>query len=130
MKHLNAKNAPTILLIFGLTLCFLSFWPPVMSLEMFLPIMIASSLAILAKAVIELFRPSNEWLKIAIRTFVLMFLYALFMPAWAKMKMTGAVRNFPQPLDLFGMFVVSCLMANPIVAAIKFLQFLIQRRKS
>jgi len=83
----------------------------------------------LAKAIVELFRPGNEWPKIMIRTLVLMFVYAIFMPAWAKLKMAGKVQQFPEPLDLFGIFILSCLMANPVVAFVKLFQFLIQRRQ-
>jgi hypothetical protein len=129
MKYFNSRNSPTILLIAGLAFCFLSFSPFIMSHDLFMPIVVVASLAILAKAVVELFRPSNEWLKIGIRTFVLMFLYAIFMPAWAKLKMQQAIPDFIDPLDLFGIFIVSCLAINPVVAAIKLVQFLIQRRK-
>ena len=129
MKSMNTKNGPTVLLIAGLVLCFLSFSPLIMSHDLFMPVMAAASLAILAKALVELFRPADEWLKIGVRTFVLMFLYALFMPAWAKLKMAGVIQNSFDPLDLFGIFLVSCLMINPVVAAIKLVQFLVQRRR-
>jgi hypothetical protein len=51
-----------------------------------------------------------------------MFVYALFMPAWAKID--------PNVPDTFKFAVMACLFANPIVVAVKLLQFLIQRRKS
>jgi len=51
------------------------------------------------------------------------------MPAWAKLKLAGAIPNFIDPLDLFGIFLVSCLMINPVVAVIKLVQFLVQRRR-
>lgn len=130
MKSMNTKNGPTILLIAGLALCFLSFSPFIMSHDLFMPVMALASLSILAKAMVELFRPADEWLKIGIRTFVLMFLYAIFMPAWAKLKMAGAIPNFIDPLDLFGICIATSLFINPVVAAIKLVQFLVQRRKS
>ena len=129
MNHLNAKNSPTILMIVGLALGFLSFTPFVIqSHGLFQLVLVASSLAILAKATIELFRPSNEWWKIGIRTFVLMFFYALFMPAWAKLKLAGSVS--PESHDLFGFVIICCLFANPVVTLLKLLQFFVQRQKS
>jgi hypothetical protein len=132
MKYLNAKNSPTILLIAGLALGLFSFTPMGMySHGIFQMVIIASSLAILTKAIIELFRPSNEWLKIMLRTLVLMFVYALFMPAWAKLELPGTavLTSLPRG-EAFGYAVMICLFANPIVAAMKLLQFLIQRRKT
>jgi len=130
MKYINAKSSPTVLLVVGLGFGFLSFSPFIMSHDLFLPVMIVTALSILSKALVELFRPGNEWLKIALRTLVLMFVFAIFMPAWAKLKMTGAVSGSGMPPDPFGVFLVISLMINPAVAAIKFVQFLIQRRKS
>jgi hypothetical protein len=129
MKYLNAKNSPTVLLVVGLAFGILSFSPFIMSHDLFMPVMIVTALSILAKAVVELFRPGTEWGRIAIRTLVLMVVFAVFMPAWAKLKMVGTIQHFGDPLDLFGIFIVSCLMINPVVTAIKLLQFLVQRRK-
>src|SRR6185437_7717263 len=84
MKYFNSKSAPTILTILGLMLgassLFMQFG------NLFLSLMIASAFAVLTKAIIETFRPANEWLAIAIRTFILMFLFAMIMPAQAKVQ--------------------------------------------
>ena len=131
MKFINSKNAPTILLIVGLVLAASSFSQLIMPVHgLFVLVIMAASLAIFAKAIIELLQPSSEWWKTAIRTFVLMFIYAIFMPAWAKLKITGAIPNIPFSEDPEGIAIVVSLFANPIVAAIKLLQFLIQRRKN
>ena len=129
MKSINSKNAPTVLLVIGLVSGFLSFAPFIMSHGLFVPVMIVGSLAVLGKAVMELFRPGDEWLRILVRTLVLMFVYAIFMPAWAKLKMNGAIQSV-EPPDLFGILIAGSLFANPVVAAIKLLQFLVRRRKS
>lgn len=126
----NLKDTPTILLITGLALALLSFAPFVMPYRaIFMLLLMGSSLAILAKAGVELFRPGNEWFKVAIRTLILMFCFAIFMPAWAKMKMEASIST-PVSHDPFGLMLVCCLFTNPVVAAIKFVQFLVQRRKS
>jgi hypothetical protein len=95
----------------------------------FMLLMIGSSLAILAKAGVELFRPRNELLATLIRTFVLMFLYAIILPAWAKMKMHASITTSPSH-DPFGLLIMVSLFANPLVAAIKLAQFFVQRLKS
>jgi len=129
MKYFTTKHAPTLLLVAGLAFGFLSFTSmKFQSHAGFMLCIIASALCILAKAGVELFRPGTEWFKIALRTFVLMFFYALFMPAWAKMKLHAAVT--PPSHDPFGLFLMSCLFANPLVAAIKLAQFFVQRKKS
>ena len=131
MKYLNAKNSPTVLLIIGLLLALLSFSPIVgmRSHGIFMLLAITSMLALFAKACVEFFRPANEFPWILLRTIVLMFLYALILPAWAKMKLHGAAA--PPPLhDPFGTFLMVCLFANPLVTVIKICQFLVQRRKS
>jgi len=129
MKYLNAKSSPTVLLVVGLSFGFLSFSPFIMSHDLFMPVMLVGSLAIFGKALVELFRPGEEWLRILVRTFVLMFVYAIFMPAWAKLKMNGAIQSV-EPPDLFGIMIVVSLFANPVVAAIKIVQFLVRRRRS
>jgi hypothetical protein len=131
MKSINSKNAPTILLIVGLVLALSSFSRLIISMHgLFVLVIMAASLAIFAKAIIELLQPSSEWWKTALRTFVLMFIYAIFMPAWAKLKINGAIPNIPVSEDPEGIAIVVSLFANPIVTAIKLLQFLIQRRKN
>ena len=92
-------------------------------------LLIASALANLGKAGVELFRPANEWPMVLLRTFILMFFYALFMPAWAKMKMHAAIST-PVSHDPFGFFIGACLFVNPLVTVIKLGQFLVQRLKS
>lgn len=127
MKFFNSKNAPTILLIVGLALGLFSFLFT-LSPQTLDAIVLTSFVSVFAKAVIELFRPSNEWLKIMIRTFLLMFIFAIYMPAWAKA--TG-FEPLP-PIAGFGWngICIICLMSNPAVAAVKLLQFLIQRRRN
>ena len=130
MKYLNSKNTPTLLLLIGLLLALLSFSRFVMPFHgVFMVLVLTSTLAIFAKACVEFIRPANEYPWILLRTFVLMFLYAVFLPAWAKMKMHAAAG---QPLghDPFGMALMACLFANPLVTMIKILQFFVQRRRS
>lgn len=130
MKFFNQKNAPTILLIASLVMAFLSFSHLIMPFHpVFMLLVIGATLAMLAKAGIELILPGTEWFKIAVRTFILMFCYALILPAWAKLKLQASIST-PVGHDPFGMFIMCGLFANPAVAAIKFVQFLVQRRKS
>jgi len=121
MSYLNAKNSPTILLIIGLVLGFLSF-AFTQSTDLLRLFASASAIAILSKAGVELFRSSGEWRMMLVRTLILMFLYALFMPAWAK-----ADHSAPEG---FKLFIGACLFANPIVALMKLVQFLVRRQKS
>ena len=121
MNYLNAKNSPTILLLIGLALGFLSI-AFTQSADLLRLIVSASAIAILAKAAVELFRSSDEWRIMLLRTFILMFLYAFFMPAWAK-----AGRTTPEG---FKVIITSCLFANPVVALMKLTQFLVRRQKS
>ena len=130
MKYLNAKSTPTVLLIIGLLLALLSFSRFVMPFHgVFMVLVLTSTLAIFAKACVEFIRPANEYPWILLRTFVLMFLYAVFLPAWAKMKMQAAGGS-PLGHDPFGMLLMACLFANPLVTVVKILQFFVQRRKS
>jgi hypothetical protein len=130
MKYLNAKNTPTVLLIIGLLLALLSFSPFVMPFHgVFMVLVLTSTLAIFAKACIEFFRPANEYPWVLLRTFILMFLYAMILPAWAKLKMHVAGAP-PLGQDPFGMALMVCLFANPVVTVIKILQYFVQRRKS
>jgi hypothetical protein len=129
MQYLNAKHAPTILLIASLAFALLSFSRFVTPFQgAFMLLITGSSLAMLAKAGIELFRPGSEWLRIIVRTFVLMFFFAVFMPAWAKLKMHAGVVT-PVGQDPFGIMVTGCLFINPVVAFLKLGQFLVQRWK-
>jgi hypothetical protein len=128
MKYL--KNAPAILLIAGIVLALLSFSHFIMPFHpAFELLCIGSMLAILAKAGIELFRPGHEWFTIAVRTFILMFCFALILPAWAKLKLQASISP-PLSHDPFGVMIMFCLFANPVVAGIKFVQFLVQRLKN
>lgn len=129
MKYFNTKNSPTVLLIAGLLLALLSFSPFVMQFHVFMLLVLTSTLAILAKACVEFIRPANEYPWVLLRTFVLMFLYALILPAWAKLKLDAAA-GLPPGHDPLGMFLIVCLFANPLVTVIKILQFFLQRRKS
>lgn len=131
MKYLNAKNTPTVLLIVGLLLALLSFSPfaGMRAHGIFMLLAITSALAIFGKACVELLRPASEFPWILLRTIILMFLYAIIMPAWARMKLE-ATAGAPALNDSFGMFLMACLFANPLVTAIKILQFFVQRRKS
>lgn len=131
MKYLKSKNSSTILLIAGLLLALLSFSPFVgmRAHPVFILLAISSGMAIFAKACVEFFRPANEVPWVFVRTFILMFLYALILPAWAKMNLLGTVQS-PLSHDPFGMFLLVCLFANPLVTAIKILQFFLQRRKN
>ncbi len=130
MKFFNQKNAPTILLIASLVMALLSFSHFIMPFHpAFMLLAIGAALAMLAKAGVEAFLPSTEWFKIAVRTFILMFLYAIILPAWAKLKLQASIST-PVGHDPFGMLIMCGLFANPVVAAIKFVQFLFQRQKS
>jgi hypothetical protein len=125
----RADNSPTWLTIAGLALGLLSFAPFVLpSAGLFQAMLIGSCLAILAKAIVEFLRPSREWLKMGLRTFLLLFVFALFMPAWAKLKLTQSLS--PNAHDFFGFFVSACLFANPLVVLIKLLQHMLSRHKS
>jgi hypothetical protein len=121
-------NSPTWLTIAGLAFGLLSFAPFVLqSAGLFQAMLIGSCLAILAKAMVELLRPSREWLKMGLRTLLLMFVFALFMPAWAKLKLTQSLS--PNAHDFFGFFVMACLFANPLVVLIKLLRHMVSRNK-
>lgn len=130
MKYVNGKNTPTLLLIIGLLLALLSLSHFVMPFQgMFMVLAMGSALAIFAKACVEFIRPANEYPWVLLRTFILMFLYALILPAWAKLKLHVAGAP-PLGNDPFGMALMACLFANPMVTLIKILQFFVQRRKS
>jgi hypothetical protein len=127
MKHF--KDSATILLVTGLVLAFLTFSPEIRPYHpVFMLLLVAASLAITAKACVEAFRPGSEWGRIMFRTLVLMFFYALFMPAWAKLKIQQGLP--PGVHDPVGFMVCISLFLNPVVAFLKFAQFLVQRRKS
>ena len=121
MKNITAINNPTTLLIIGIALGILSV--PFVQSPGGLLLAVASALAILARAVADLFRPSIEWKRILLATVVIMVIYGLLMPAWAKRVIPG---DHSQALKLT--FLV-CLFANPAVALVKWLQFLFERRK-
>jgi hypothetical protein len=131
MKYLNTKHTPTLLLFVGLLLALLSFAPFIgmRAHGLFMLLALTSTLAIFAKACVEFIRPANEYPWVLLRTFILMFLYAIILPAWAKMKLLGAAAP-PPGHDPFGMVLMICLFANPLVTVIKILQFFLQRRKS
>lgn len=79
---INGKHIPTLLLVTALVLGLLSFAPMVAPLRgVFMLLLTASALCNLAKAGVELVRPASEWPMVLVRTFALMFFYALFMPA-------------------------------------------------
>ena len=129
MKFFSHNNAPTILLIASLVMAFLSFSHFIMPFHAaFMFLAMGATLAMVAKAGVEVFLPGTEWLKIAVRTFILMFCYAIILPAWAKLKMQAGIST-PVGNDPFGLMIMCGLFANPLVAAIKFAQFLVQRQK-
>ena len=124
MNHI--KNTPTILLLIGIASGILSV--PLLSSAAPLSLLLisVSSFAIFIRAGLELFRPSGEWKRIVLGTVVLMFIYSLLMPAWAKSGVSGTLppwASFLSAIILIGFF------ANPVVTIIKFLQFLAERRK-
>ena len=125
---MNAKHAPTLLLIAGLVLGLMSFMDVFFVIRYFKLLLIASALCILAKAGVELFRPANEWPMVLLRTFVLMFFYRQFMPDWGAMKMLFWIST-PPGHEAFGLFMTACLFANPLVTVIKVGQFLTLRLK-
>ncbi len=121
MKNITAINNPTTWLIIGIALGILSV--PFIQSPGGLLLAVASALAILARAVADLFRPSLEWKRILLATVVVMVMYGFLMPAWAKHGTSG---DGSQVLKLT---LLACLFANLAVALVKSLQFLIERRK-
>ena len=121
MKNITAINNPTTWLIIGIALGILSV--PIIQSPGGIVLAVASALAILARAVADLFRPSLEWKRILLATVVVMVIYGFLMPAWAKHGIPG---DRPQGLKLA---LLVCLPANLAVALVKSLQFLIERRK-
>jgi hypothetical protein len=87
-------------------------------------LMCASAVVILIKAIMEWFRPSNEWKGMAFGALVLMFVYGFFMPAWSKGNPNG-----PGADPVFGVLLMVALLANPLVAFIKLGQFYLGRPK-
>ena len=127
---MNAKNSPTLLLIAALFLGLMSFMPLFRPFHsVFIALIIASAFCNLAKAGVELIRPANEWPMVLLRTFILMFFYAAFMPAWAKMKMHAGIST-PASQDPLGLFIMGCLFVNPLVTVVKLGQFFLQRLRS
>jgi hypothetical protein len=126
MKYSSAAKNPTVYMIAGLVLGLISFAPFVLqSAVLFQAVVFSSSVAILIKALVELSRPSSEMWKVGARTFVLMFLFALYMPAWAKLNVSRGMS--PEAHRFFGIFVTACLFSNPLVFAVKLLQRLLSR---
>ena len=121
MKNITAINNPTTWLIIGIALGILSV--PLIQSPGGMVLAVASALAILARAVADLFRPSIQWKRILLATVVVMVLYGFLMPAWAK---HGTAGDGSQVLKLT---LLVCLLANLAVALVKSLQFLIERRK-
>ena len=121
MKNITAINHPTTWLIIGIALGILSV--PFVQSPGGLLLAVASALAILARAVADLFRPSIQWKRILLATVVVMVIYGFLMPAWAK---HGTAGDGSQVLKLT---LLVCLLANLAVALVKSLQFLIERRK-
>ena len=121
MKNITAINHPTTWLIIGIALGILSV--PFVQSPGGLLLAVASALAILARAIVDLFRPSIQWKRILLATVVVMVIYGFLMPAWAK---HGTAGDGSQVLKLT---LLVCLLANLAVALVKSLQFLIERRK-
>ena len=120
MNTLILKNSPAVLLVLGIGLGIASLLFT-HSPGALLPLVAASALAILAKALVDVFRPSREWKRMLLASLVLMVVYGFFMPAWARFG--------PPASELFKEFVMISLFANPVVALAKSLQFFIQRGK-
>ncbi len=121
MKNIRAINRPTTLLIIGIALGILSV--PFIQSPGGMLLAVASALFILARAIVEMFRPSIQWKRILLSTVVIMVIYGLLMPAWAKQGIAG---DHSQVLKLT---ILICLFANPAVALVKSLQFLFERRQ-
>ena len=121
MKNITAINNPTTWLIIGIALGILSV--PFIQSPGGMVLAIASALAVLARAVVDFSRPSLEWKRILLATVVVMVIYGILMPAWAK---HGTAGDGSQVLKLI---LLACLFANLAVALVKSLQFLIERRK-
>ncbi len=121
MKNITAINNPTTLLIIGIALGILSV--PFIQSPGGMVLAVASALAILARAIVDLFRPSIQWKRILLATVVVMVMYGFLMPAWAKHGTSG---DGSQVLKLT---LLACLFANLAVAVGKSLQFLFERRK-
>jgi len=119
------KNTPTVLLIIGIASGILSIPLSQSAAAPALFLIAVSGLAIFTRAGLELFRPSHEWKRIVLGTLVLMFVYGLLMPAWSK---SGVGRTLP-PWAPLGPMIMIGFFANPVVTLIKFLQFLVERRK-
>src|SRR5260370_21065236 len=81
MKNITAINNPTTLLMIGIALGILSV--PFIQSPGGVLLAVASALAILARAIVDLFRPSIEWKRILLATLLVMVLYGLLMPALA-----------------------------------------------
>ncbi len=121
MKNISVINNPTTWLIVGIALGILSV--PFIQSPGGMLLAVASALAILARAIVDLFRPSFEWKRILLSTVLIMVIYGLLMPAWAKHGIPG---DHAQVLKLT---LLLCLFANLAVALVKSLQFLIERRR-
>jgi len=121
MKNITVINNPTTWLIIGIALGILSV--PIIQSPGGIVLAVASALAILARAIVDLFRPSLQWKRILLATVVVMVIYGFLMPAWANDGIPG---DGSQVLKLT---LLACLFANLAVALVKSLQFLIERRK-
>jgi len=121
MKNITAINNPTTWLIIGIALGILSV--PFIQSPGGMVLAIASALAVLARAVVDFSRPSLEWKRILLATVVVMVIYGILMPAWAK---HGTAGDGSQVLKLT---LLVCLLANLAVALAKSLQFLVEHRK-
>src|SRR3989442_1250993 len=119
------KNTPTVLLIVGIASGVLSIPLSHSAAAPALFLIAVSGLAIFIRAGLELFRPSHEWKRIVVGTFALMIVYGLLMPAWSK---SGLGRTLP-PWVPIGQMILIGFFANPVVTLIKFLLFLVERRK-
>lgn len=126
---MNVKQTPTLLLVAALFLGLVSLTPMVMPYHnVFMLLVMASALGALAKAGVELSRPANEWPMVLLRTFILMISFGFFLPAWGRKSMHEAVIA-PGGHNPLAIFIMICLMANPLVTVIKVGQFLMQRLK-
>ncbi len=87
--------------------------------------MALSALAILGRALAEVFRPSNQWAKSLLGAVIVLVVFGFFIPAWAHIQpVKGPLAMAIPPL------VGGIVFLNPIVAVLKGVQFLVEKPKA
>jgi hypothetical protein len=81
-----------------------------------------SALAVLGRAIAEIYRPSVEWLKGWVGALIVLVAFGFFMPAWAKLHYPPA-----QLKGVLEVFFGGSVMLNGVVALAKTGQFLFGR---